>query len=563
MIRIRDIKLPAASGEAELFDKIINIMCLDMIYPGNSFPDFSFEILRKSIDARKKPDIYFVYTVRLLIGDEDEKHILSYLSKSRKNKRVKKALEKIVTDPLPEYLIPECGNKPLKRPPVIVGSGPAGLFAALILARRGFCPIVIERGEKVEDRIKTVSKFWDTGKLSPESNVQFGEGGAGTFSDGKLTTLTKDESGRNSFVIRTFYEHGANKDITIDAKPHIGTDVLTKVVEGIRNEIISLGGQFFYNTKLVDIESDRDGIKALKTADTLTGKESSIETSLCILAIGHSARDTFEMLCRHNIKMSQKSFAVGFRLVHPQKLVNRWAYGDAADEAHLPPADYKVTNETLKNKRVYSFCMCPGGYVVNASSEDGRMCVNGMSEWRRDSGYANSAIICAIDPDDFDQDVVAADHPLAGMYYQRSIEEKAFMRGGGSIPCQTFSSFESGNTMDELPDHIEEAVKGKAAPASLRGIFSEDIDEAIIESVHKFGYTRESFDSEAVMLGVEERTSSPVRINRNEELMSDIRGLYPCGEGAGYAGGIVSAATDGIKVAEKIIQTYHMEKNSG
>jgi len=559
VIRIRDIKLPVKHDDAAIIDETAKILCLDKIYPGNSYPDFSYEVLRKSIDARKKPDIYYVYTVRLLIDDINEKKITGFFETNGSKPRFKKSLDKIITDPVTEYVIPECGSEALLKKPVVVGAGPAGLFCALSLARRGFEPVIVERGGCVEDRSKSVEQFWKTGKLDPDSNVQFGEGGAGTFSDGKLNTLTKDINGRNTFVLHTFYEHGAPKDITVDAKPHIGTDILLDVVRNIRREIIDLGGTFMFDTLLTDIVYNDGKLEAVTVRDK-NGNEQTIDTDICILCIGHSARDTFEMLYSKNIEMTQKSFAVGLRAAHPQSVVDKWAYGDVDRKAvGLPVSDYKVTNETSKGRRVFSFCMCPGGYVVNASSEDSRLCINGMSERKRDSKYANSAIICAVDPDDFIQDRVAHDHPLAGMYYQRSIEEAAFIRGNGSIPVQYFADYEN-DTKTKQDDDISDAVKGAYTFSNLRGILSSDIDEAIIESMHKFGYTRKGFDADdTLMLGVEARTSCPIRILRNDAYESNISGLYPCGEGAGYAGGIMSAATDGLAVAAAIIQRYHFE----
>ena len=563
MIRIRDIKIPAGSGSGAILDETAKILCLDMIYPGNSYPDLSYEVLRRSIDARKKPDIYLVYTVRLLAGAETEEQILKFLHANSKIPRIKKSLTRIITDPVTEYSLPECGRKVLSKRPVVVGMGPAGMFAALLLARRGFCPLVIEQGENVDARTVTVRKMWNGEKTDPYSNVQFGEGGAGTFSDGKLNTLTKDTNGRNSFVLKTFYEHGAPKEITTDAKPHMGTDVLTHVVRSMREEIISLGAEVLFNTRLTGFSDNNGSISSVTLTDTVSGKNQKVDTDVCILCIGHSARDTFQMLYDSGITMKQKSFAAGFRVIHPQAAVNNWQYGPVdPGKIGLPPADYKVTNETGSGRRVYSFCMCPGGFVVNASSEADRLCVNGMSEHDRAGEYANSAVIVAVTPDDFMQDEVEKDHPLAGMHYQRRLEEEAYSRGNGSIPAQYFTDFESGrsDTDDEHAFPFEKAVRGSAVFTDLRGIFSDDIDEAVIESMHKFGYTMKDFDKDALMLGVESRTSSPVRIERDEDYMSNIKGLYPCGEGAGYAGGITSAAADGIRVAEAVIKRYRFER---
>ena len=557
MIRIRDIKLPVTCGMGDLIEETAKILCLDKIYPGNSYPGFSLKLLRKSTDARRKPDIYFVYTVLVLISDEDEKKITGYLRHNRTNPKVKRNLDRILTDPVVTYNLPECGEESLALRPVVVGAGPAGLFCSLALAMRGFNPILVERGEDVDSRSRTVDAVWNGESVPYDSNVSFGEGGAGTFSDGKLTTLTKDTNGRNTFVLQTFARYGAPEEITYEAKPHIGTDILKSVVKNIREEIIRLGGEVCFNTRLADIDTDGDRLSSVTLIDVINENVKKIKTNACILCTGHSARDTFEMLYSKNIRMSQKNFAVGFRVIHPQTDVNFWQYGICETEnTPLAPADYKVANETAKGRRVYSFCMCPGGYVVNASSENNGICVNGMSEYKRDGKYANSAIIAAVTPDDFAQNEVPSDHPLAGMYYQRNIEDKAYERGKGSIPIQSFGDYEKGigNSDIKVPD---DAVKGRVFAADLRGIYSEDIDEAIIESMHKFGYTRKGFDDRNVlMLGVEARTSSPIRIERDENLESNIKGLYPCGEGAGYAGGIVSAAADGLRCAEQIILRY-------
>ena len=557
MIRIRDIKLNIKSKEDSLLEKIADVLMLKRIFKDPGSIDFSYEVLKVSIDARKKPEIFRIFTLQVLISKENEDIIRRYFAKYKG----KKTSNDIIWDDMTEYTLPECGSELMDNNPVIVGSGPAGLFAALSLARRGFCPLVVERGECIEDRSRTVSDFWEKGTFNSESNVQFGEGGAGTFSDGKLNTLTKDTFGRNTFVLKTFYEFGAPRAVTYDAKPHIGTDILKEVIVNIRNEIVRLGGQFMFCTKAVGFETIDDGdgkkICSVTLYNSKTDSYKTINTDVVVMAIGHSARDTFEMLYDKEIEMQQKSFAAGFRVIHPQSSVNEWAYGVKNPKSlGLYAADYKVTNETRDGIRVYSFCMCPGGYVVNASSEDNRCCVNGMSYSGRNGDYANSAVVVALNPDDFMQESVEDSHPLAGMYYQRKLEEETYFRGKGNIPVQRFDDFENGVATVDI--HEESCfAKGCVCPADLRNIFSEKIDKAIIESMHKFGYTRKGFDDKNVLfMGTETRTSSPVRIVRDENFESNVKGIYPCGEGAGYAGGITSAAADGLKVAEQIISRY-------
>lgn len=562
MIRIRDIKLDIRAKENNLLDIIADVLMLEQIFASPENVDFSYEILRRSIDARKRPSIYYIYTVGVLLSPKDEEKVRKYFDGKKKTRDY----DKIIWDAPEEYIIPDSGETNIENPPVIVGAGPAGLFCALNLARRGFCPVIIERGEEVTKRSETVDLFWNTGCLNTESNVQFGEGGAGTFSDGKLNTLTKDKNGRNSYVLKTFYEFGAPKEVTFDAKPHIGTDILKDVVKNLRCEIEKLGGSFLFDTKVVDIkkksENGVEKITSLVLTNNKNGEETELKTDLAVLAIGHSARDTFEMLYSKGIKMESKDFAAGFRVIHPQDRADNWAYGDDCDfKSILPAADYKVTNETNDGRRVYSFCMCPGGYVVNASSEQGRTCVNGMSYSGRDSGFANSAIIVAVTKDDFEQDEVAPDHPLAGMYYQRRLESNAFSCGDGNIPGQFLCDFEADASTKEI-GCTDAFAKGKVTGTNLRSIFSESINKAFIESMHKFGYTRKCFDDEkTLILGIEGRTSSPVRIIRDEHFESVIKGLYPCGEGAGYAGGITSAAADGLKVSEEIIKRYRFGRS--
>jgi hypothetical protein len=432
----------------------------------------------------------------------------------------------------------------MKERPVIIGAGPAGLFCAYYLAVRGFEPIVLERGRSVSERKKDIDRFWQTGVLDPESNVQFGEGGAGTFSDGKLNTLTKDRSGRNKEVLRLFVRMGAKESILYEQKPHLGTDVLFEVIANLRNEIIRLGGEVRFCSRAEELITVKDHLNGIKLSDG-----NIIKSRHCVLAIGHSARDTFEMLLHKKVSMEPKNFAVGFRVQHPQQMINESQYGTAW--AQFPAAAYKLTAQTSGGRGVYSFCMCPGGYVVNASSEAGLLAVNGMSYSRRDGENANSAVIVSVTPEDFpDKDV------LGGMHFQRMIEKRAFEAGCGRIPLQLYKDFKD-NICSEKTGEIFPAVKGQYSFGNLRNILPDELNEAFIEGMEQFGHKIKGFDRDDVILaGVESRTSSPVRIKRDENLMSNIRGLYPCGEGAGYAGGITSAAADGIFIAEQIIKDH-------
>jgi len=428
--------------------------------------------------------------------------------------------------------------------PVIIGAGPCGLFAAYFLSKYGYRPIILERGRKVEERTDDVAKFFETGVLDTESNVQFGEGGAGAFSDGKLNTLVKDAYLRNDEVLRLFAECGADENIRYDAKPHVGTDVLFDVIRNLRKRIEDFGGEFRFETK-----AERFNIKDNKLISIVTSNNEVIETDICVLAIGHSARDTFRTLYNLGIPMQAKSFAVGFRVEHEQELINRAQYGECADE--LPAAPYKLTHTAESGRGVYTFCMCPGGYVVNASSEEGRLAINGMSYRKRDGINANSAVIVSVTPQDF-----KGDGPLAGVEFQQDIEKKAYNLGNGRIPQQRFIDFVNNKDSESL-GHIPTSVKGANTLANLRGIYNEEINLSFIEGIKAFGRKIKGFDDDdMVMSGVETRTSSPVRILRNDEFQSEIEGIYPAGEGAGYAGGIMSAAMDGMKVAEQIAAKY-------
>lgn len=570
MLRINQVKIRTEHTHEQLQKKVADILHIPI-------QDIKqMHIVRQSIDARKRPDILYSYIVDVRL--ENENKVLKLL---QKKKGVGDQVCKI--EPI-RYRFPEAGERMLEKPIVIVGTGPAGLFCGYYLALHGYRPILLERGEDVDARKKAVEHFWKEGKLMPNSNVQFGEGGAGTFSDGKLNTLVKDKSGRNQEVLRTFIRFGAKESILYDAKPHIGTDVLSQVVKSMREEIIRLGGSVRFGSQVTDILTDGE-----KVTGVVINKEEEISCEQVVLAIGHSARDTFSMLYEKGLPMEAKSFAVGFRVEHPQKMINISQYG-MEEPGNLGAAPYKVTAKTSVNRGVYSFCMCPGGYVVNASSEEGRLAVNGMSYSGRDGQNANSAIIVSVTPEDF-----GSEHPLAGIAFQRTLEERAYQLAGGKIPVQRYGEFKAcveqkcnssemenkGKIIEkntrvtedtEKNDDIEIAndavercspqCKGQYAWANLSGILPSECNQAFVEGMECFGRQIKGFDApETILSGVESRTSSPVRINRGEDLQTTIKGIYPCGEGAGYAGGITSAAMDGLRVAEVIASTYCIDGN--
>ncbi len=507
-------------------------------------------IVRQSIDARKKPAVFFSYTVDVEVPQEEK------ICKKVRNDQVSLIKPRIYHFPY------RCEEKEKLPNVVIIGTGPAGLFCGYYLAKAGFAPILLERGEEVDTRMADVERFWRDGILNAESNVQFGEGGAGTFSDGKLNTLVKDKDGKNMAVLKTFVEMGAKESILYEAKPHIGTDVLCSVVKNMREEIIRMGGQVRFGSKVTGLQQEDGRITAVE----INGSE-QLCCSHVVLAIGHSARDTFEMLYQTGISMEAKAFAVGLRVEHPQEMINESQYG-LADPGALGAAPYKLTAQTSLGRGVYSFCMCPGGYVVNASSEEGRLAVNGMSYSGRDGANANSAIVVTITPQDY-----GADHPLSGIAFQRNLEERAYRLGKGKIPVQRFGDFKISVEQDfdlqkedaesQREEENESACyknsdirpqnKGGHYFADVSRILPRECNRAFVEGMAQFGRMIPGFDREdAVLSGIESRTSSPVRILRDETLQSSLSGLYPCGEGAGYAGGITSAAMDGIRVAEAV-----------
>lgn len=520
-LKVSNIKLNIQQTEDDAFRKAITIAGV----PNSDI--IEKRILRYSIDARKKPEIQKNYTVELTVKK---------YSKTRKNVTV--------SDVRKQYHFIPKGDKNLDNRPVVVGFGPAGMFCAYMLAKYGYKPIIVERGSKVEDRIRKVNFFWENGELDTECNVQFGEGGAGTFSDGKLNTGIKDKENRIQFVLNTFVEYGANKNILYDAKPHIGTDILIEIVKNMRCAIEKMGGTFYFDTALKKIEYKNHKIQAVCLSNGMR-----IDTEICVLAIGHSARDTFETLYEQKIPMEPKPFAVGVRVEHRQTTINKSQYG--FEDNKIGAANYKLTYKTGKGRGVYSFCMCPGGFVVNASSEKERIAVNGMSYSKRHGENANSAIVVTVTPEDFIQK-----GPLAGMYFQRKIEENAFIEGCGRIPVQKFLDFRE-NKRTEVLGEIYPQIKGNFRLGNIRNVLPEFVSEAIEEGMEYFGNLVEGFDTSDVILSAPEtRTSSPIRILRDESFQSSIKGLYPAGEGAGYAGGITSAAIDGIKVFEAIAQKY-------
>lgn len=544
MIRISQLKLDVRHTDSDLKAKI----CKHLRIREDAL--ISYTRRKQSLDARKKPQLFYVYTVDVEVQNENE---VKKRMKKQKFSNIQFQREEKA------YFTEVRGTKTLAHRPVVIGTGPAGLFCGYELARLGYRPVLLERGASVEERIKDVEDFWKTGILNPHSNVQFGEGGAGTFSDGKLNTLVHDSKGRNARVLEIFVENGAPEEILYQNKPHIGTDILAKVVRNMREYIISCGGEVRFHSQVIDlITVEKESVPQLSGLKILTGinqsKTEILETEVAILAIGHSARDTFSMLADLDIPMEAKSFAVGVRMEHPQTMVNLAQYG-VEEDPNLPSAAYKLTANLPSGRGVYTFCMCPRGYVVNASSEEYRLAVNGMSYHARDGINANSAVVVTVNPDDYiSQDCRIG--VLSGMEFQRRLEEAAYRAGKGNIPVQLFEDFcndrPSFGHMGVLPQ-----MKGSYTWGNVRAIFPEELAKSLEEGIRSFGKRLKGYDRpDAIVSGVESRTSSPVRILRDETFQSKVRGLYPCGEGAGYAGGITSAAMDGLKITEAIAAEY-------
>ena len=528
MIRLNELKMPLGATEQEV--KIAAAKALKIKEQDIK----EFTLARRSIDSRKKDNIILVYSVEIETDLNEEKVIAGFAPNKAKIK------EKY------NYEVPQAKrNFPLR--PVIAGFGPAGMFAALTLAKAGLNPIVLERGSAVDERTRDVDVFWASRKLNTESNVQFGEGGAGTFSDGKLTTGIKDPRCREVFL--RFAEFGAPAEILYSATPHIGTDKLKTVVKNLREEVIKLGGEIKFNTKLVDIITANGYVQGVSYQNP-DGTVSDIETDALILAVGHSARDTFELIHKKGLEITQKPFSVGTRIEHPQEHINKAQYGKLWNSTLLPAADYKLACHPPHGRGLYTFCMCPGGTVVAASSEDGGMVVNGMSEYARDKENANCALLVGIEPP-FD-----TDHPLAGMYLQREIEQKAFKLGGGdyTAPAQLLGDFLRGVESKKL-GAVNPSCPTGVTMTDIRKVLPKKVTDTIAGAIYDFDRKLNGFNLyDAVLTAPESRSSSPIRICRDEFFQATrLRGLYPSGEGAGYAGGIVSAAVDGIRCAEAVL----------
>lgn len=513
MIKITNIKIKADLSDDELFEKIYKK------YKINKNDVTERRIIKKSIDARNKADIFYNYSVKLECKNENK----------IKNVQIVKKEEpfKIIV------------NRKSSKRPVIIGAGPAGLFSALTLAQNGIKPIIIEQGKTVDERKKDVEEFQKTGKLNTLSNVQFGEGGAGTFSDGKLTSGIHNPLCK--IVLKEFYNFGAPEQILYINKPHIGTDNLINIIRNMRNEIIKLGGEFLFNEKVTDFEFENSKVTAV-----ICGKR--IETDTVILAIGHSARSTFEKLYEKGVKMEKKNFSIGVRIKHKQSMINKSQYGEIT-KLKLPPAEYKMAYHG-ENRSCYTFCMCPGGTVIASSSEPETIVTNGMSVYARNGENANSAVLVNVTPNDF-----KGESPLEGMYFQKDLEQKAFKLGGSNYnaPIQRFEDFEN-NVKSTHIGEIKPTYKPGVTLSNLNEILPDFISKTLIEGIKYFDKSIKGFaHPDAILTGVETRSSSPVQITRNENKQSNIKGLYPCGEGAGYAGGIMSAAVDGIKCAIAVL----------
>jgi uncharacterized FAD-dependent dehydrogenase len=532
MIRIKNLKLElkeAINHDMEITNLKKLVMAKYQVKPQQIN---AFSLQRKAVDARKKDHVHFVYTIEM---DSTIEEIL-----------LNKKGNDISLSPDMSYPEIEVGKKVLKNRPIVVGFGPSGVFAALLLARSGYQPLVLERGLDVDNRSIKVDKLFNEGVFSAEGNILFGEGGAGTFSDGKLTTSTNNL--RIYHILETFVKHGADPEILYHNKPHVGTDVLRNVMKNMRNEIISLGGEIRFTSQVTDIILDNKTIKGV-----VVNNQETISAEVVIMGVGHSARDTFELLYNKGLEISQKAFSMGVRIEHPQKMINVSQYGKFAEAKNLGAADYKLSYHASNGRGAYTFCMCPGGDVVCSTSEPGMVATNGMSEHKRDHVNANSGFLVNVNPGDF-----GSDHPLAGIEFQRTYERKAFLFGGSNYhaPIQKVGDFLNDRETVSLGSVNPSYLPGYKF-AKMTDVLPSFITDTLKEALLDFDKKIKGFAmDDAIMTGVETRSSSPIRITRNENHESNIAGLYPMGEGAGYSGGITTSAVDGLKTAEQVMMKY-------
>ncbi len=531
MLRINQVKLALNEPRATLRKHVATLMHL------KSTDIKTLRVYKESIDARRN-QIHKIYTIDVEVDAELEKKILSA------NLKDVSAIEEY------HYVAPKHGTKPIHGKVIVVGFGPAGMMASLLLAEEGYEPVIIERGSRIEERVKKVEEFWSKGILDPKCNVQFGEGGAGTFSDGKLTTRVKDA--RIAKMFDEFIEAGANENIRYTAHPHIGTDNLRIIVKNIREKIISLGGTFHFDTLVEDLIIENGQVVGVKTGKGI------MKAKHVILAIGHSSRDTFEALHKLDVYMEPKQFAVGVRVEHPQDMINENQYGNKDLARELGAAEYFLTYTASNGRGVYSFCMCPGGVVVPSSSLEEGVCCNGMSYAARDKENSNSAILVQVGPKDYGDDV------MDGIHFQEAIEHKAYELGGRNYkaPAQLITDYLNHKPSTKLND-IHPSYELGVTPCDIHDLFPKAINDALEEGFRNFEHKIKGFET-GIMTGPETRSSSPVRVTRNDKTLEslNVKGLYPCGEGCGYAGGISSAAIDGLRVAEAIISSYYKKVKS-